>query len=410
MNSINKKKDFIWNFLGVTFNTFTSFFFLIIVNRINGKDEAGIFTFAYSLVCLFYFIGVYYNRAYIVSDTKEKISNKEYIIHRVLTCALMIIFLIIYCIIFKYSQFKYLIIIFLGIYRMLEALSDSIYGVMQKKGYLYKTGIFLFIKALLSIVLFGIVDYVTKDLILATIILCSVNLVILLLFDIPNSIEFIKNNKASKDSIIKIFKKAFPIFIFSILNIYLVNASKYTLDVYGNSELQNIFGIILMPGTLLSLCGQYLINPFMVQMSESLNKNDTKNFKKIVNNICLIILAVGLIGEIVCLTFGIPLLNVLYHVDLDQYKIHLMIIILGAVFLALVSILSAALTLMKKNSIQMYIYIVNSILSLFISVLLIKNYLIIGATITYFISMLIQFILTYISYIIFLKKWRQNEK
>ena len=35
----NLKKNVIWNTLGLTFNSFNSLFFLIIINRINGIDD-----------------------------------------------------------------------------------------------------------------------------------------------------------------------------------------------------------------------------------------------------------------------------------------------------------------------------------------------------------------------------------
>ena len=55
----NLKKNFIWNLIGSTINSFTSLIFLIIVTRINGIEAAGIFTFAFSTACLFYIIGIY---------------------------------------------------------------------------------------------------------------------------------------------------------------------------------------------------------------------------------------------------------------------------------------------------------------------------------------------------------------
>ena len=73
---MNNKKNFIWNFLGLSINSFNSLFFLIIVNRINGGNDGGIFTYAYSLVCLTYFIGLFFNRPYQITNP-DKYSNKE---------------------------------------------------------------------------------------------------------------------------------------------------------------------------------------------------------------------------------------------------------------------------------------------------------------------------------------------
>ena len=50
----NFKKNAIWNTIGITINSFNSLFFLIIINRINGVDIAGIFSFAFSVACILY--------------------------------------------------------------------------------------------------------------------------------------------------------------------------------------------------------------------------------------------------------------------------------------------------------------------------------------------------------------------
>lgn len=403
MNKEIEKKNFIWNFLGLTVNSFTSFFFLIIVNRVNGSDEGGIFTFAYSLICLFYFFGVYYGRTYQVSDATKEFNNREYIYNRIVSCAIMFLATIIYICFFDYSWFKLTIIILLCLYRLLEAFSDSLFGILQKKNELYKAGFSLFIKGTIGVICFLLIDYFTENLILATSSLFIINLLFLVIYDLPNAKKYIEKTGDFAKSFI-IFKKTFPIFIFSILNIYLINASKYTLDYYETSTIQNIFGIILMPGTILSLCCQYLLNPYILKLTNYAKNKKMKEFNKTLLNIGIYIVAIGIIGEIACYFIGIPVLNLIYKIDLSAYRFDLMIIIIGAIFLALVSIISSALTIIKKNKCQMYIFILDSIISLILSIILVKNYSILGATITYTATMVLQFLNCLIAYKIYTKK------
>ena len=60
----NTKKNFVWNMIGATVNSFTSLIFMIVVTRINGTKEAGIFTFAFSLACLLQVISNYSGRTF----------------------------------------------------------------------------------------------------------------------------------------------------------------------------------------------------------------------------------------------------------------------------------------------------------------------------------------------------------
>lgn len=405
-NSVDKK-NFVWNFLGLTLNSFSSFFFLIIVNRLNSKAEAGIFTFSYSLICLLYFIGVYYSRTYQVSN-HNNYSNKEYVTHRILTCILMLVVTIAYIFIMNYDENKSIIILLLCIYRLIEAFCDSLFGILQKNNELYKSGISLFLKGLIGVTLFLIIDVITHNLILSILFLIITNISILIIYDLPNTIKYISKEGKFINSI-KLFKKAFPVFIFSFLSVYLVNSTKYTLDIYASVYIQNIYGIILMPGTILSLCGQYILNPYILNLSTLYSKKHLNEFSSLIMKISLYIVIVGILGVIVCSTFGISVLNIIYDIELFKYKEELIIIIVGATFYAILSVISNALTIMNKNSLQMYIYIMNSAISLILSIILIKKYSICGASVTYLITMFLQLSISYFIYKLCLKKESSGE-
>ena len=47
-NNLQFRKNFIWNLTGTTINTLTSLVYMIIATRINGLDQAGVFSFAFS--------------------------------------------------------------------------------------------------------------------------------------------------------------------------------------------------------------------------------------------------------------------------------------------------------------------------------------------------------------------------
>ena len=71
------KKNVLWNMIGASSNAFTSLIFAIVVTRINGLEEAGIFTYAFATACLFYVIGIYAGRAFQVTDITEKYKMKS---------------------------------------------------------------------------------------------------------------------------------------------------------------------------------------------------------------------------------------------------------------------------------------------------------------------------------------------
>ena len=143
----NRKKDFIWNFIGSSINSFNSLFFMIAINHINLKSEAGVFTFAYSLICLFFILSTFFNRVYQISNY-EKYTHKDFIDFRILSSILTIIIVTIFSFINNYNFFKIGVILLICLFRMIESISDAVYGILQKNNQLYKSGISLTIKGI----------------------------------------------------------------------------------------------------------------------------------------------------------------------------------------------------------------------------------------------------------------------
>lgn len=112
---------------------------MIIKTRLNGMDNAGIYTIAYSTAGILYMLGIYAGRIYQVTESDKKISNKDFIINRLISCTIILI-IIGFVLYRKYNIFKSSIFIALEIFKALEVLSEVFYGVLQKNEYLDKAG------------------------------------------------------------------------------------------------------------------------------------------------------------------------------------------------------------------------------------------------------------------------------
>lgn len=408
MNS-NLKKNFIWNIIGTIFSSFNSLFFMIIVTRINGINDAGIFTFAFSTACLFYVIGVYSGRTYQVTEKSKKITDSDYFYSKLITCSIMLIVGILFCLIKGYSFYKSSIILLLVIYKLLEAFSEYIYAILQKNNNLYKTGQSLFLKAITSLLLFLLIDLVTKNLIVSELMIIIGNLIYILLFDIKEAKkEKLKIEEIDYKKTKEILVKGFYTFGFTFLTLYVINAQKYTIDGILSDKLQTIFGIIIMPATILILFGQFIIQPFLITMKKTLNQNKNE-FKKMVFKISGIIFVIGLFSIAGAKLCGIPILEILYGVDLKKYQNHLLLIILGATFYGMTTAFSTALTTMRNTKEQLVIFIFITIFTFIISKIFISNYSLIGASFAYLLTMFTMLIIYIIVYLVLIKKYKGDK-
>lgn len=403
----NKKRDFIWNLIGTSINSFNSLFFMIVINHINLKSEAGVFTYAYSLICLFFILATFYNRVYQISKS-DKFSSKDFILYRVLSSILTVIIVFLFSIINGYNLFKLSVIMLICLFRMIEAISDAVYGVLQYKGYLYKSGISLSLKGIIGLIGFTLVDYFTKSITLALVSLIILNLAFFYFYDYKNVKEYL-SGKASFNNILLILKETLPIFIYSFLAMYVANICKYMLDYFDTEEAQNIFGIIFMPSTVIGLCSAYIVVPIITSLNDLLKSKKYKEFNKLVSKMMIILVGAGMVAIIGAYILGIPVLNVLYGMDLSNYKNLLLLVLVGATFYTLANVYSQVLVLLHVHKMQTLIYVIMSIVSTLICYFLISSYKLSGSVYSYVIFMFILLILYLILYFYTLIKRRNEE-
>ena len=405
MDTINSKKNIIWNMIGTTFNAFNSLFFMMIVTRVNGLKDSGIFTLAFSLACLFCVIGGYEGRVFQVTDVKGEYSDLEYIIHRVITSAVMMLLVISYCIFMKYDTYKTWITILLCFMKCLEYVSDVFYGIFQKNDSLYLVGQSYFFKSLFSLILFISVDLITHNLLLSCISLDVVWILLLILFDLKKLKLHIKESHTFDiKNIILLFKTGFFSFTILFLSIYLVNAQKYALDGLVSEDLQAIFGIILMPATIISLAVQYLLQPILNSMARFYDQGMKREFNGLVLKATLLIFVFGIVCLIGAFLLGVPILSLLYGIDISSYKTLLMLIIAGGILYSFSTLLSAALTTIRYTFIQFIVFSITSIFTFFFSRILIQSLSIYGASLAYLVTMIFQFSLYIGIYLIILRR------
>lgn len=392
------KKNFIWNTLGTGLNAFNSLFFMIIATRINGVEKAGVFSIAFSTACILYAIGLYAGRVYQVTEPDKKITNKDFIVSRIITDIIMMVALIVFCIVRRYDTQKFIIFFLLTLYKVLEAFSDVIYGVLQKHEKLDIVGKSLFLKSLLSIILFLVVNIITKNMILAISSMLIICIIVMISYDFRKANEYIDyNEKVSKKNVINILKKGFFVFSISFLGMYVLNAPKYAIDTYLTSDIQTIFGIIVMPATVVGLIAQFLIHPYLNQIVELYENRDLKKLKQLILKLILVVVGFGIFASFLGYVIGTQVLGIIYGLDLSMYKLGLAVIIISATLYTIGTLYSAVLTTVRETVSQFIIYAIVAISAYILSGMFTKTWEINGAIIAYLLIMALQSI-SYILY------------
>ncbi len=393
-------KNFSFNMIGSTVNSVTSLFLLIFVIRINGVDIGGIFSFSFSTACLLQVIANYAGRAYQVTERSADISDNDFIYNKIVCCFIMILAGFIFIFIKNYSYVKCLILMLLTLFKMIESFAEVIYAIVQKNDDLYKVGISLFLKGLLGIVIFLLVDLFTKNVMLSILSLILLNIIIIVFYDIINLKKYnLKMKKMKLNNVLKIFKFGFFTFTLTLMTQYVINASKYSIDNYLSDKYQTVFGIIVMPATVIILCGQFIIHPFLNKLTNFLKNKQINEFNKMIFKLSLTILMFGICSCVIAYFIGIPFLQLLYKIKLGKYLIDLVLIVFGSTCFGVAYIISNALITLRDTFSQVIIFIVTSLFAFFISNYLVLKFGIHGASYSYLYTMIFLMVV-YIGYYI----------
>ena len=402
-------KDYFWNTLGVFAQNAISPLLLIAITRINGINDSGLFSFAFSMAIVFWAFGIWGSRTYQVSDIRLQHPQRSYITVRLILALFMLLGAVVFVMVNKYNLSKSELIILLVMFKAIESIADSIYGVLQINGRLFITGKSLLYKAIFGTILFVAIDLITKDILLASLGIVLANILLVVFYDLKQAqrTEDIKIKMGSlsryvKDAF-KIMKTCFPVFVVFFLSILSLNIPRYFIDLYHAEDI-GYFGIIAMPITLIVLLMSFVLQPNVVPLSRLYVRQEYRDFSGIIRKIFLITIFVGLAILLLAFLLGVPVLDLIFGVDFKQYKLALMIIILGGIANALVAILINVLTIMRRFKSQFYTLLVTNILLLVSSGLLInRGGLLMGVTL-FTLMNLLQILLLTLVYITILRK------
>jgi len=379
-----QKKDYIWNSIGSFLQSAISPILLIVITRLNGVGDSGLFSFAMSLSVVFWAISLWGGRTYQVSDVKKEFSSGDYIVVRFISSLIVAVFSISFCILSGYDLIKTELIMVLVSFKILESIADSMYGVLQIHNKLYIVGISLTIKSVFGFIIFAIVDILTKNIVYGALSIFLVNIAVVIFYDIPwmKHVESVGLTKKNIMQAGKIMKKTAEVFVVVFLTMFSLNIPRYFLDKYHYDQI-GYFGIMAMPITLLTLFISFVLQPNVVNLSELLKEKKVKEFTKIVSKIDFITFTLGILFVVSSYLIGVWVLNTVFGIDINNFRIDLTIMVIGAVANAFVSIYVNLLIILRRFKGQFYTLLVTNILAVVLSIYLIDKLAMLGSVLVF---------------------------
>ena len=410
LNSKNKDKSaYVWNTLSALFNSFQTVIILMVISRIDPINDAGTFVIAYAVANLLVMIGRYGIRQFQASDIEEQFSFSEYFILRIITSVVMIILgcgYIFYMYHFgSYSSSKAAVVLLICGLRTLDAFEDVIHGMFQQHARLDICGKILSIRYITFISEYIIIYFRSHNLILTSAVCLITNMLLCLYMNTTILKDF--NHKKISPKAVNIKKLSidcFPIFVSTFLMTYMGNAPKYAIDVALTSQEQAQFNYIFMPVFIISLMSTFIYQPMINRLSIIWAKHNMKHFWGLIAKQCVLISIMTLVVLAGGWLLGLPVLSIVYGVNLMTFKTEFMLLLLGGGCLAFVNFFTMIITITRF---QKYLIVGYAFISLLFFILgkdVAVKYNIIGISAFYTLLMLLLAIIFFVYIIIIAKK------
>lgn len=380
-------KTMFWNLCSSIEYSVQSAILLLIVTRVNGLYEAGVFSIAYTFTQMIATIGNYGMRSFQVSDIKKEYQFSTYYTSRIVSTVAMIVICISYTIIRGYDLEKTAIVLALCGYRVVDNIEDVFHGEMQKSMRLDVASKIVSVRILLATVFFSITYIFTRDLLVSSIVLTTSAFVIsmilnkLVMYDF-NDITL----RINTHHMVKLLWVCLPVCAGDFLYNYLVNAPKYAINRNLSEETQTIFSILFIPIFVINLLSSFIFKPLIVSMGILWNNKEKTKFIKVIGKQILIILLITLVIMVGGAVIGLKLLSIIYGVELMQYRLLFTIMLMFGGIAAIVSFLVVVLTIIRQQKFIILAYAIGVVIDLLLIDGMVNNYGIWGAGIIYGLS------------------------
>lgn len=388
------RSSYVWNMLGTTIMAFQSVILLMILTRVLGLRDSGMFTIAYANANLLLIVGKYGMHNFHVSDTKALFNFGDYRASRYMTVTVMLIASVAYIIIASsandYTLDKALVMLWMCLFKAVDAIEDVYCSFYQKNGRLDISGKMITVRVVITMIFFIAMIIITRSLLISVIASTVFTFALFLLLNSVCKKMFTEGigEKFNMSRVIKLLGACFVLFVIGFLSYYITNAPKYSIDALLSDELQACYGFISMPVFVIGLMGNYLFNPIIKALSEKWSNGDFAWFRSRLLRQTAVVVGITAVCLAGAYFLGIPVLSLIYGTDLGDYRAELLVLLASGGLLALSNQFMTIITIIRRQKWLLVGYFVCAAAALIASPTVVKNYSIMGAAVMELIIML----------------------
>lgn len=389
-----EKSAAIWNMIASIMFSFQQVIFSMIMTHTLASENkynqtmAGIFALGYAAANLFLCIGKYGVRFFQVSDIDKEYKFREYRLARIISTVLMALLSVGYLCV-KSMQGdnafdKYKIIFWVCLLKVPDAFEDVYFGEYQKNNRLDIASKMWGTRYISTIILMIVLIVVTKNLYLTVVVSTIFTFAVMILFIFLTK-EYV--SEYERPRVGRVFKQllvTLPLALGAFLTLYIGWAPRDAIDMILKDEtIQAIYNYLSMPVFVVQMMVTFIFNPRIYHISCLWNDRKISDYMKETMKQVAFVVAITIICIAGAAVLGVPVLSMLFNVDLKPYKLDLLIMLVGSGCLGMATLLGNLLTVMRYQNAILVGYVIVSVISFFFMGRAVLFYNVRGAVVFY---------------------------
>lgn len=341
----------LWNSCGSIVYLFAQWLLTVLVMRLQGYEDAGIFSLAMSATNILYAVAVYGMRNYQVSDVDRRYSAGEYQKSRLITGAFALTLFALFLGFAGYSQRQTLCMAVYGLFRIGEAACDVFAGEYQLRGRMDCLGISQLLRAAVMLTVFTLTLYLTQALAAAIMAMTLAVFMAICLYDVPRirRPEKAEPPRGSR-GVWSLLAVCAPLAVCSLLTNSIASVPRFFLERYLGSAELGIYAAIAAPTLIVQAAASYVFVPMLTVFADAHAAGDKKTFQRALGR-CLALVglmaAVSLPGGKLLGAWGLRLLYGASRSNIAEYTFLLLPLIVCTLLTALLWLVNGVLTVLR---------------------------------------------------------------
>lgn len=314
------------NSVGSVVLMFGQWLISVLLVRMSGYEDAGVFSLAMTVSNMFTFFANYGLRNYQVADVKGTYTQIQYLLARFCTSAAALAACTVYLmLVTNYTTAERWAVLCYLLYSLCNIISDILFGALQLQGRLEINGYSNVIRGALCFVAFIASYAVCHQMVLSLLVMVVVDVVWSGVYDWRHFLQTEKLKRPGSRDLLQcghLLRACFTLMISSLLPVITTALPRLSIKCLAGTEQLGYFSTIFTPTVLMTTLVPSIIIVMVPKMAKSWNEGRRGDYLKFAGQNYLISVAFVALAEIAALLVGRPVMRLVFGAEiLEHYSL-----------------------------------------------------------------------------------------